>query len=98
MSSYLLMNINDLGAMVVSSEAGFTKGFKSKFWLKSKIKILNVEIFVIKLRQILYLDKIGFTKGLRQNLRLLHNSLKVMEKVLNMATMSCFSHFKTSYG
>ena len=57
----------------------------------------------------LCLDKMGFTKDLRQNflldfvitLRLLHvlnSSLKVMEKVLNMAAMSCFPHFKTSYG
>ena len=47
--------------------AGFTKGLKSKICLKSKIKVLIVKNFVIKLRQNLCLDKMGFTKGLRQN-------------------------------
>ena len=47
--------------------AGFTKGIMSKFCLNSKIKILNIEILVKKLRLILHLDKTGFMKGQRQN-------------------------------
>ena len=47
--------------------AGFTKGLKCKICLKYKIKVLNVNTFVIKLRQNLCLDKMEFTKGLRQN-------------------------------
>ena len=62
--------------------AGFTKGLK--ICLKSKIKVLNVKNFVMKLRQSLCLDKMGFAKGLRQNfvfsfvliLRPLHGRLK----------------------
>ena len=85
------------------SEAGFTKGLKYKFGLKSKIKILNVEIFVKNLRQIICLHNKEFTTGVRQNfvshivitLRLLQSSLKVMEKVLNMAAMSSVQY--TSY-
>ena len=58
---------------------------RSKSCRKSKINILNVEIFVIKLRQIICLDKKGITKGLIQNvvldfvitLRLLQCSLKL---------------------
>ena len=49
------------------SGAGFTKGLKSKICLKSKIKVLTVKNFVIKLRQNSCLDKMGFIKGLRQN-------------------------------
>ena len=45
--------------------AGFTKGLKSRICLKSKIKVLNVKNFVIKLRHNLCLDKMGFMKGLR---------------------------------
>ena len=44
-----------------NSGVGFTKG------LKSKIKVLNVKILFMKLRQNLCSDKMGFIKGLRQN-------------------------------
>ena len=44
-----------------TSGAGFIKG------LKSKIKVLNVKNFVIKLRQNLCVDKMGFIKCLGQN-------------------------------
>ena len=44
------------------SRVGFTKGLTSKICLKSKMKVLNVKNFVIKLRQNLCLDKMGFTK------------------------------------
>ena len=53
------------------SGVGFTKGLKSKICLKSKIKVLNVKNFVIKWRQSLCLDKMGFIKGLRQNVVLI---------------------------
>ena len=43
------------------SGAGFT-GLQSKICLKSNIKVLNVKNFVIKLRQNLCLDKMGFIK------------------------------------
>ena len=43
------------------------KVFSLTFGLSKKIKILNVEIRVIKSKQILCSDKTGYTKGLRQN-------------------------------
>ena len=43
------------------------KVFSLTFGLSKKIKILNVEIRVIKSKHILCLDKSGYTKGLRQN-------------------------------
>ena len=53
-------------AILWNSGVGFTKGLKLKICLKSKIKVtfLNVKNFVIKLRQNLCLDKMGFIKVL----------------------------------
>ena len=53
--------------LVYMPGVGFTKGLKSKICLKSKIKVLNFKNFVKKLRQNLCLDKMRFTKGLRQS-------------------------------
>ena len=61
------------------------QGRDSKVCLKSEIKILYVNFFVIKLRQ----------NGIHKNFVL---DIQVMDKVLNMAAMSCFRHFKTSHG
>ena len=79
-----LQSMYQLIAKVKVPGVGFTKGLKSKICLKSKIKVLNVKKFVVKLRQNLCLDKMGFTKGLRKKfvlsfiltLRLLQGRLK----------------------
>ena len=42
------------------SRGGIHKGLKSTIYLKSKIKVLDVKNFVIRLRQNLCLDKMGF--------------------------------------
>ena len=39
-----------------------------------------------------------FVLDIDANLKFLHSRLKVMEEVTNMAAMSFFAQFKTSYG
>ena len=55
------MNINDLGAMAMSSGADFTKGLKPRFTLKFKILVLH---FVNRMVKSVVLDLTDFTKQL----------------------------------
>ena len=72
-----------------------------RFVLSLRYKILNVKNFVIKLRQSLWLDKMGFTKGLRQNFvlsfvltsRPLQGRLKSFLKY----SIACILHFTLCY-